>query len=216
VAAISLTNPVDGQIVEADLHADNYTAIESVVNGGIDTTNISPTAAIIDTQLASANNSTYRLIESASSRFRDGDVVGTYVIFEDDRALTGTGIGASSRLFYVEATDYSVLAKATQFNLDVVLHTNNTAPAGTFVFGFYPVTSVAGGALLANVTIGTVVTGSTVTFTTPAANTMFHDNSGDFAIPANGHYAFGCVTSGGTLAANSWVPFTCRLRVRNT
>lgn len=59
--SITLTLPVDGEIVTAELHADNYTAIQSLLNGGLDTVNLPSIApyAVRDATECSWSSATY-------------------------------------------------------------------------------------------------------------------------------------------------------------
>lgn len=50
--SISLTLPVAGTIITAGLHATNYTALQTLLNGGLDNNNIAPGAAIASSKLA--------------------------------------------------------------------------------------------------------------------------------------------------------------------
>jgi hypothetical protein len=64
-------------------------------------------------------------------------------------------------------------------------------------------------------TIGTVVSGSNgAVFTTPAADAMLNAVGSDFALPANGHYIIGVVTTN-TVATNSHLHMTASLQMRN-
>jgi hypothetical protein len=88
-------------------------------------------------------------------------------------------------------------AGTRKYRLLVDLVTNNTAPAITFTVGLYPLTTPAGAANNGvNFTLGTVVSGSSLTFTTPAANSIISADTSDFDAPAAGLYALGIVSSG--------------------
>ena len=82
--------------------------------------------------------------------------------------------------------------------------------------GLYPINSVAGTNNQHSITLGTVVTGSTVAFTsrTLTTNSIHVSTSGDFNLPANGNYALG-VNLGGNQVNNSFVGVSAVLRVRN-
>lgn len=94
---------------------------------------------------------------------------------------------------------------------------NDVAPARTLVVGLYPCSGpssgTTGGAGVRAYASGTVVTGSTVTFTTPAADAFTTDQySSTFDFPADGLYAIGCSING-ALAANSGVHIIAELQV---
>ena len=113
----------------------------------------------------------------------------------------------------ITPADYAVTSLNTRFRIVVTTVTNATAPGVTFTYGLYPVSASAGGASLLNVTLGTVVAGSTVARATPSASTQNIDASADFALSSTGVYALGFVTSGATSAANSVVAIYARLEV---
>ncbi len=63
-------------------------------------------------------------------------------------------------------------------------------------------------------TIGAAVAGSTFAINTPAADSSNNGASGDFALPAAGHYCLGVVTTA-AVAASSHLHLTARLMMRN-
>lgn len=161
--------------------------------------------------------SSYRGVERATTQVPGGQAVGTYAT-----SLTQAGVlvqGATSisamGTFYFDPADYAAGSRTVKLRLACSLVTNATAPASTFAMGIYPVTA-AGGAASATcgVTFGTVTSGSTVTFTTPVASTLFQGNSGDFTAPVAGYYGIGLVVSVGTTAANSTEEIHSVLQVR--
>jgi hypothetical protein len=93
---------------------------------------------------------------------------------------------------------------------------NGTAPARTITCGLYPVSSATGGTDSIQVTLGTVVAGSTVAFASPSAASLNQGNSGDFTIPADGFYALGFNLAGGVITANSRVAVNVHLQQRWT
>jgi hypothetical protein len=62
--------------------------------------------------------------------------------------------------------------------------------------------------------MGTVVAGSTVTLTNPVADSSNVLATSDFALPPNGHYVVGFVTSA-TMAASSHTHISAILQMRN-
>ena len=52
MTAVSLTDPVNGTVTDANLIANNNQAIKTVVNGNLDNNNIAPLAAIVASKLA--------------------------------------------------------------------------------------------------------------------------------------------------------------------
>lgn len=53
---ISLTSPTALTVITAGLHATNYAALQSLLNGNLDNANISPTAAMAVAKLAAGSN----------------------------------------------------------------------------------------------------------------------------------------------------------------
>lgn len=91
-------------------------------------------------------------------------------------------------LLNVAAADFAGLG-TTKMRVSAIAITG-TAPAITITLGLYPVT---GGSTQS---LGTVVSGSTVAFASPGANSNTTGNSGDFTVPSDGVYALGFVVSG--------------------
>lgn len=146
--------------------------------------------------------------EAAFSTYKTLHQVGGFV--KGDQATAGTyGLGGRAweglnsalsldgyGVFYFDPADFTAGSRTTKLRLRVALMTNATAPAATFTVGLYPVSAVAGGTFISlTATLGTVVAGSSVTFTTPSASTRSQGNSGDFPAPAAGFYVLGVVLS---------------------
>lgn len=117
------------------------------------------------------------------------------------------------RLIRLVPSDYTVGTLTTKLLLRAEVAVNGTAPAVNYTFGLYPVT-VGGVADTLVFAPGTVVTGSTVAISAPAANGIATANSGDFTFPADGTYVLVVATSG-TMANNSAVSCHATLQVRN-
>lgn len=94
--------------------------------------------------------------------------------------------------------------RAAKLRLSVVLLTNPTAPAQNLTFGLYKLSAIGGAAGSINFTPDTVVSGSTVLFTTPAANSILRLNSGDFSLPADGAYVLSVAASAAVAANGFW------------
>ena len=128
-------------------------------------------------------------------------------------ATSGSDVSAAA--FYLDDADYAIAGRTLKLRLRAQLYTNATAPAITATFGLFPVSSVAGSTSATAITLGAVTAGSTVAFATPALSTANQGNSGDFAFPADGHYALG-VTLSGAPAANSRTLLNAQLQQRWT
>lgn len=125
--------------------------------------------------------------------------------------LAASGTDPALGMIYVDPADYSLADLTTKFRLRAALAANATAPTTNFTVGLYPVTAVAGGSNALTLTLGTVVSGSTVAFNAPSASTRAQGNSGDFTPPAAGWYALGVVLSG-TNAASSRIDLSACLQ----
>lgn len=130
--------------------------------------------------------------------------------------LTTNGTaGINPSILPLLSTDWTATGYTTQLRLIVGYVSTDVAPGVNFVFGLYPVTASAGGTTVTTLTLGTVTSGSTVTYNTPAANGVVADtSSGAFTFPSSGMYIVGCAISG-AMAANSNVSFSVALQVRN-
>ncbi len=168
---------------------------------------------------AAVPNSSYRTILDSSGSHTAARVAGTYFLGQGDPlGISGTGTLYPPNVIYIAAADYpTVNGLTTKLRLRCQLYTNDISPfVGTFVFGLYPITrpAVSGGAGLAIYTLGTVVTGSTLTFTNPVADGLLNATGADFAIPADGHYVIGVVTNA-AVAASAHVHTSASLQMRN-
>lgn len=170
---------------------------------------------------SAAPNNSYRTILDSSCSITAGQTTGTYALGQGTAAVkSGTNTAAPPNVIYIDSADYpTVDGLAPKLRVRVVLYTNDVAPGATFVVGLHPVTrpnpSGAAGVLL--YTIGAAVASSTVTYTTPAADGPGtpQQASADFALPANGLYAIGFVTSVGTIAVSAHVHISAQLQMRN-
>lgn len=116
--------------------------------------------------------------------------------------LVAEGNAINGLFIYFDDADYTIASKTQKLRVRAQVCTNATAWSSvTATFGLYPVT-FAGAADALTATLGTVVTGSTVAIANPSASTVNQGNSGVFAIPADGQYALGVVTSA-TLTNNA-------------
>ena len=181
---------------------------------GDNSTKIATTAFV---QTAS-NYGSYQTILEASGSHTAAKVAGTYALGDGDPiAVSGTGTLYPIKIIYIAAADYpSVDGKAAKLRIRAQLFVNDVAPTGNYTFGLYPVTrpATSGGAALAIYTLGTVVASSTVAFNTPAADAALNGASSDFALPSDGFYVIGVVTTA-TVATSSHLHMTAYLQKRN-
>ena len=186
---------------------------------GIGWTYYGADGSIKNAAVAASANSTYRTVLDVTGSHTAARVAGTYGFGHGDAlAISGTGTLYPLDVIYLKATDFpTVYGLTTKLRLKAQLYCNDVAPfTGTFVFGLHPVTrpATSGGAGLVIYTIGAAVAGSTVTFTNPTADSSNQGESSDFAMPADGHYIIGVVTSA-TMAASSHAHLSALLQMRN-
>lgn len=167
--------------------------------------------------MSAVPNASYRTILQASGSHIAAKVAGTYAMgVGDPLAVSGTGILYPLQLINIVAADYpTVNGITTKLRVRATVAVNATAPTGNFTIGLYPVTSGGGVATLKIYTLGTLVTGSaTTTVTAPAANSMTSVVGADFALPADGVYVLGVVTTA-IVAVASLVHINAQLQLRN-
>jgi hypothetical protein len=219
--------PVSGDTNNASDVITPLNEIKSYVNsaGWVDSSRIVD-GTVTDTDLASPNNSVYKTILTAPATILALDAAAaTYALDgtqDNDGAPyvsgTATTVGSGDvpaiPLIYFDDADYTVGSKTTKLRLRAQVNTNATAWSSvTATFGLYPVT-FAGAADTLTITLGTVVSGSTVAIANPSASTTNQGNSGDFTIPSDGQYCIGVVTSA-TLTNNAAALLTAQLQTRN-
>lgn len=190
---ISYTQLVQGN---PDNAADINTPLDTIVAkvnalddvlGGKSTANsllgsdLSASAAIADTQLASPNNATQKAIFNAGAYF-GGSGAATYY-----PSIAGTAIANSSAttgspplIFTFVTADHAVAGKTTNFRTDMQIAVGSTSPSTTVITaGLYPLTIASG-----NYTLGTVVTGSTIGSSGLTTNTVSKFSSSVYAASA--------------------------------
>lgn len=161
-----------------------------------------------------------RRLMTGRTRVTAGQTAGTYW-FSEAATLASAGLASPLSAIFIEAEDFPTVANVTpKLKIKVQLFTNDVAPGATFTVGLYPFSrpATSGGSGVLIYQPGTVVTGSTVTFTTPGADGAFNGTSGDFALPAPGHYALGFTMTLPTLtsvATNAHVHMQYQLQVHN-
>lgn len=204
--------------LKADLVSPTFTGtpLAPTAAAGTNTTQLASTAFVT----AINNNGSYRNLLEANASHIAGRVAGTYALAGGNAAaISGTGTLYPIASLHIVGADFpTVNGIATKLRIRAQLYVNDVAPTGNFTFGLYPITrpATSGGAGLNIFTLGTVVAGSNgATFTAPAADLLGGAVGADFAIPADGHYALGVVTTG-TVAASSHVHLHAQLQMRNT
>jgi hypothetical protein len=162
-----------------------------------------------------ARDDNYQTI-AIGNGFINPDTAASTAVFGAIGALlstTNTATLGGPVAVYFDDADYTISSKTQKLRLRAQILTNATQPLITFTFGLYPVSSVAGTADQVALTLGTVTSGSTVAFASPAASTIHQNNSGDFTIPSDGQYVLGIVLSG-TVTNNAVATVHCQLQTR--
>lgn len=198
-----------------------------LVSPALTGTPTAPTAAAgdNDTQVATtafvqqaSSYSQYKTLTVAAGSITAGIVAGTYAIPFGDAVQPAAGSLYPISTINLVAADFpSVDGKAAKLRIRAQLYTNDVAPTGNYTIGLFPITrpGTSGGAGLNIYTLGTVVPGSNgATFTTPTADGLHSAVSADFALPADGHYALGVVTTA-TVAASSHIHLVVTLQIHN-
>ena len=163
--------------------------------------------------------SIYRMVLQSAGSHIAARVAGTYFIpLGDALGITGTGTLYPPSIIRIDSTDYPTIdSLAPKFRIKWSLMVNDVAPTGNFTIGLYPITrpATSGGAGLDIYTMGTVVSGSNGSvFTAPIADSMNNGVSSDFALPADGYYVLGVVTTA-TVATSSHLHINAQLQVHN-
>lgn len=162
---------------------------------------------------------TYRTLLTVRQLFGPDGPAGTYMLGTSNAAPSASGNEVSLSLpswgpfIYFDDADFSVTGLTQKLRLRAQIAVNATKPTLKFTFGMYPLT-VAGGADSLKITLGTVVSGSTVEINEPAASTIASGTSSEFTIPSDGAYGLGVVTSG-TQTNNNACLFSTQLQTRS-
>lgn len=133
----------------------------------------------------------YRLLFATQGTGASGQTAASYVLGTNNgsgvmiasggNAIPFSGLPGVPSFDFV-AADHAVTGLTTKLRLRAQASTAATAPAITFTFGLYPLTS-GGATTFQAYTLGTVVPGSTVAHVSPGTNGIVRGNSGDFTIP---------------------------------
>ena len=182
----------------------------------IDFSDLSNSFADIKTFLTGANLDATNLATSMFSPYRT--VHAESVICDDSVTTSGTyyaNIGSNvyflksgtastwtPALVPLNSSDYTITGLTPKLRLSVGFAVNATAPACNFTVGLYSITSTTSSGFSFVTTVGSLVTGSSITRNTPSASTVYRDVSSDFSFPTAGNYLLGASISAG-VAANS-------------
>lgn len=182
---------------------DMFNDVKTLVNGNLDATN------------APGLVSQYGTVMQGAATIAAGNTGTRLPRLDGQTVASGSASGQGQMLWPVAAADWTVTGLTTKLRLRALTLTGDTAPGITLTYGLYPISSMASsGPSSTLITVGTVVSGSTVARATPAANSNFTDTTSDFTLPADGVYVPGVLLSGAT-AASSLVACVWQLQVRH-
>lgn len=142
-------------------------------------------------------SSTYRTLRFGDGSYAESSTSTRY--FNSTGGLeVNSAVAYTTGLFYLVNADFTATGFTPKLRLRAQCTTQGAAPAVTFTIGLYPVTAVSAGTF----TIGTVITGSTIAFASPALNSLSTGVTSDLSLPTDGYYIVG-VANTGTSAASS-------------
>lgn len=141
-------------------------------------------------------------VNSDSGTVNVGTSVQTCGLTSGSATITSGKQGGKEAFYW----DPAVWPGAVAWRLHGVLSVNSVAPTISYTFEVYPLTSPTGSTTTLTFTVGTVVSGSTTTITTPSANTINPIDSGEFTPPSSaGLYVVTWKVNATTIATNSTV-----------
>jgi uncharacterized protein YaiE (UPF0345 family) len=187
---------------------DMFNDVKTIINGNIeDTTNI-----------LAPNNATWKNYMSCRTFMVAGQVVGTYIAATGAQAVISTGNLQAAPFIFPNSAELAVPNKVTKLRLVAVCAVNATAPTATFAPQLRSASTVAGGAAAITYSFGGVGA-STVTFTTPAANSLQRLEGAEVLLSdlvgSPSVTTFAIVTTTATIAASSLVAFDLSLQYRH-
>lgn len=143
----------------------------------------------------------------------------TYILWSG--AGDGSNIGAAGAVgaaptaaaaIYIDPAHWTVAGLTSKLRIHAYCHVGATAPARSILVGLYPVTTFLNTSVSV---VGTLVTGSDTTFTTPAANSHTQQVAGDINVPTAGWFVMGATVLAGATAAASSTQIGARLQRRH-
>lgn len=158
--------------------------------------------------------STWKNLRSGAGTIGASVVAGSYVLAETNNAAAGYPAAQPLNVIpyyqFFDPADYAVSGRTVRYRLQVTCFTSATAPGANFSVNLFPASYVG-----ATFTVGSATPGMTVTFSTPAANSVLNLNGSEVAAPVAGIYALG-VTNSATTAVGSTTVFRATLQMRQT
>jgi hypothetical protein len=197
---ISLQNPVIGQpdTTEDVKVQNNFTTLQTVINGNVD-----------DANLKSPNGAVRKLLASDSNFVTALGTPGPFTVGNVYSMWLGDG-GLSS-----QPQDFQVANKTAVARIRAGVLCNGVSPGLTITFGLFQIVS-AGGSGGLTLGLSTIIAGTGVVLT-PTASALVSGESSQFTLPVttNTAYVLGFTTSA-SLAASSALAYTSQLYAYNT
>jgi len=145
-----------------------------------------------------------------------GVTAATYIVWGGGAALATSAAGAlaavntAAAAFRLDPAFWTMTGFVPKVRIHWMCHVGATAPAQTLTCGLYPVTTFTNTGVAV---VGTVVSGTTAAFASPAANSHTLTTTTDVNVPSANWYVLG-VAVGGTTATSSSVQLVAQVQVR--
>lgn len=204
----TFTGGVGNKIFAAQVN-QNFDELYNWANGNVQADALKPGDGLFDS---------YKTILRGGIALGDTSGTGVNTLFGLGEGGSGwldtvTGLQPPVGLYWDDA-DFAVALKTLKLRLRAQAYVNSILTGITFTCGLHSLASLGGvpDAIGFNLT-DAAVADSTVAFANPATLTAAQGSSGDFTVPADGHYFFGVKTSA-ALAADSLIHILMQLQVR--
>lgn len=177
--------------------SSDFTTVQTVINGNLDPTNLTPGTAARLTDI-------YQTIADSTILIAASTAPGLYPFLKYTSTQNGGAALINPDFFYFDPARFLPAGdtRAVMYEVVAYLTTNNVAPGSTFSVTLYPIVAFTGAGPAP--TLGTAVTGSLAGFPAPstdvASGPVF---SGDFAAPVAGFYVMVVSCPSGTAASSS-------------
>lgn len=220
MATINLQLPTIGQLnsTESPKIVSDFTVLQTVINGQLDTNNLSPTAAITTGQLASPTTARRSLLLQATCHSAASSTAGNYLISVANTWVT-SGVGANDVPVWMgdagynsQPADFQVPGKSAFCKIRGIVLGNGVSPAISVTLGLFELTGTAGTGGSFSYSFGSAIAGTTTqTAALTGASSIAQLESAQFAMPTDtGTYALG-ITLSSTLALNSALIISAQL-----
>lgn len=204
-----------GQVGATSL-ASNAVTTAKITDANVTTAKIAD-EAVTGAKVADDIVGSYRTLHEAAGMLDSSNNVGAgvYLFIPTVLRLAGAATGSGfAHIIDLRSADYDISGRTTKLRVRSTILVNGTAPAVNFTVGLYPAVTPGGSTNTVTLTAGTVVSGSTIAFSTPAANSMSLDQkSADFDLP-QGIFVLAVAVSG-SQAAGAAVNVSAQLQIHH-